>query len=631
MIGRFSNLGAYEDLLKSRDFLKVGFAGLLAMTGFLVGKYGDGYIAVSQILILVSVAINGLPIIVEAVKGLIEKRVNVDELLAIAIIACLAGGEFLTAAVVSFIMVFGALIEEAAAESARKSIKALVKVSPKRAIVIAHGSEKTVDVEEVQVGDILLVKPGEQVPVDAMVIEGSSALDESAITGEAIPVEKTVDDMVFAGTFNQNGVLQLRAEKVGQDTTLGKVIKLVSEAEAHKPETIALIDRFAKWFTPLILSCALIAWVLTGEFERAIAVLIVGCPCALILAVPTATVATIGRAAKAGILIKGGQYIENVALADTILFDKTGTLTEGNPKVDKVFPAEGVSEEELLRQAACVEQNSTHPLARAVIHAAHYAKITINAAKNLFTEIGLGVKGNVDGSIIEVGSVYLYGGIGAVPLPLQTPLHAAKNRGATPLMVYKDKEPLGFLSVSDQVRRGAGHTITSLKKLGLQKIGILSGDHDRSVNLVGKSVGIENLWSGLKPDDKLQVITEMQAQGAGVIFVGDGINDAPALAVADTGIAMGAKGTEVALETADIALMGDDISKLPFLVSLSRRMLFIIKINIAFGLVFNLIAVLASGGGFLTPIMGAVVHNIGSVLVVLSSASIGLFKEAHSK
>jgi len=627
MIGRFSNLGSYEDLLKRSDFLKVGFAGLLALAGFLIGKYADGYNVVSQLFILASVAINGLPIIVEAVKGLMEKRVNVDELLAIAIIASLAGGEFLTAAVVSFIMVFGALIEETAAESARKSIKALIKVTPKKATVIAHAWERTVDVEEVQVGDILLVKPGEQIPVDATVIEGSSSIDEAAITGEAIPVEKTVDDMVFAGTFNQNGVLKLRAEKVGQDTTLGKVIRLVSEAEAHKPETIGLIDRFAKWFTPLILGCALISWIFTGEFDRAIAVLIVGCPCALILAVPTATVATIGRAARAGILVKGGQYIERVALADTILFDKTGTLTEGNPTVDKIFPASGITEKYLLLQAACVEQNSTHPLARAVINAAHYAKITVNAAKNLFTEIGMGVKGNVDGSTIEVGSVYLYGGTGAVPLQLQEPLHAVKDRGATPLMVYKDKEALGFLSISDQIRNGAGQTIASLKKLGLKKIGILSGDHEQSVNLVGKKVGIKNLWSGLKPDDKLQVITKIQDQGAGVIFVGDGINDAPALAVADTGIAMGAKGTEVALETADIALMGDDISKLPFLVSLSRRMLFIIKINIAFGLVFNLVAVLASGGGFLTPIMGAVVHNTGSVLVVLSSASIGFFWE----
>lgn len=626
MIGRFANLGAYEDLLQSSDFLKVGFAGLLAFAGFIIGDYTT-YTVISQSFILASVAINGLPIIVEAGRGLIEKRVNVDELLAIAIIACLASGEFLSAAVVSFIMVFGALIEEAAAESARKSIQTLIKVSPKQAVVLTRGSEKTVAVEEVKPGDILLVKPGEQIPVDGVVIDGISSLDESPITGEPLPVEKAIDDPVYAGTFNQNGVLQLRAEKVGRDTTLGKVIQLVSEAEAHKPETIALIDRFAKWFTPLILTCASIAWIFTGEVDRAIAVLIVGCPCALILAVPTAIVAAIGRAARAGILVKGGQYIEKVALADTILFDKTGTLTEGNPRVDKIIPAEGITGDDLLRQAASVEYNSTHPLARAVIHAAHYAKITVTAARNLFTEIGLGVRGNVEGSVIEVGSVYLYGGISAVPAQLKPSLHAVKDRGATPLMVYRDQKPLGFLSVSDHVQKGAAQAIAKLKKLGLENIGILSGDHEKSVNLVGNSVGIENLWSGLKPDDKLRVIRNMQVQGARVIFVGDGINDAPALAAADTGIAMGAKGTEVALETADIALMGDDISKLPFLIRLSRRMLFIIKINIAFGLVFNLIAVLASGGGFLTPIMGAVVHNVGSVLVVLSSASIGFFRE----
>jgi Cd2+/Zn2+-exporting ATPase len=628
VIGRFAHLGVYEDLLKSRDFLKVGFAGLLALAGFITGRYSADYTVISKTLILASVAINGLPIIVEAGRGLIEKRVNVDELLAIAIIACLVSGEFLTAAVVSFIMVFGALIEEAAAASARKSIQSLIKVSPKQAVVLAHGQEKTVDVEDVRVGDVLLVRPGEQIPVDAVVTEGSSALDESAITGEAIPVEKTVGDMVFAGTFNQNGVLQLQARRVGQDTTLGKVIKLVSEAEAHKPETVAFIDRFAKWFTPLILSCASLAWIFTGEVDRGIAVLIVGCPCALILAVPTATVAAIGRAAKAGILVKGGQYTEEVAHADTVLFDKTGTLTEGNPMVDKIIPAEGITEEDLLRLAAGVEYNSTHPLARAVIHAAHHAKLPVNAAENLFTEIGLGVRGNMEGSVIEVGSVYLYGGIDAVPAPLQSPLHAVKDQGATPLMVYRDKKPLGFLSVSDQVRKGASQTIARLKTLGFQKIGILSGDHERSVVLVGKRVGIEMLWYGLKPDDKLQVIAKMQEQGARVVFVGDGINDAPALAVADTGIAMGAKGTEVALETADIALMGDDISRLPFLVRLGRRMLFIIKCNLAFGLIFNLVAVLASSGGFLTPIMGAVVHNIGSVLVVLSSASIGFFRES---
>lgn len=628
MIGRFTKLGVYEELLQSRDFLKVGFGASLALAGFVIGKTTfPGQESVSLALILASVAINGLPVIVGAVKGILEKRVNVDELLALAIIACLLNGEFLTAAVVSSIMVLGALIEEATAESARKSIQALIKITPKHATVCLDNETKTVLVEDVRVGDILIIKPGDQVPVDGVITEGISSLDESAITGEAMPAEKSVGAPVYAGTFNNNGLLRMRAERVGANTTLGQVIKLVSEAEAHKPKTIAFIDRFAKYFTPLILGCALLAWFFSGEFSRAVAVLIVGCPCALILAVPTATVAAIGRAARAGILVKGGQHLESVALADTILFDKTGTLTQGTPRVNEIIPAEGVAEEDLLRQAAGVECNSSHPLAQAVIKAALYAKVTIDAARDLVAEIGLGVRGSVEGNLIEVGSVYLNGGIGAIPVALQSRLQATKEQGATPLMVYRDKKALGFLSVSDQLRTSAGSTVRLLRKLGIKEIGILSGDHEKSVQLVGKKVGISRLWSDLKPDDKMRIIQEIQGGNSKVIFVGDGINDAPALAVADTGIAMGGKGTEVALETADIALMGDDIAKLPFLISLGRRMLLIIKLNIAFGLVFNLISVLAGASGLITPIVGAVIHNIGSVLVVVSSASIGFFKD----
>lgn len=628
MIGRFARLGVYHELMQHQDFLKVGIGALLALVGYLFGRQGgEGWEWVSRGLILASVAINGLPVVIGAVRGIIEKRVNVDELLALAIIACLVGDEWLTAAVVSTIMVLGALIEEATAESARKSIQSLIKVTPKTATVLDGENQITVAVEEVAVGSLLLVKPGEQIPVDGVIREGLSAVDESAITGESLPKEKGPGDQVYAGSLNHNGVLRMEAERIGENTTLGQVIRLVAEAEVHKPRSIAFIDRFAKYFTPLILTCALAAWLFTGEFSRAVAVLIVGCPCALILAVPTATVAAIGRAARAGVLIKGGQHLEGVALADTILFDKTGTLTEGNPRVEKIFPAEGVGGEDLLNSAAAVECNSTHPLARAVLQAAHYAKLSVAAARDLFTEIGLGVRGSVGGQLVEVGSVDLYGGLAAVPAGLRTPLEAERERGATPLLVYRDRHPLGFLSVSDRVRGGAANTIEALKRLGFGEIGILSGDHFRSVQLVGGSVGIDRLWHGLKPEDKLRAISELQGRGRRVIFVGDGINDAPALAVADVGIAMGARGTEVALETADIALMGDDIGRLPFLVSLGRHMLLIIKINIAFGLFFNLVSVLAGASGLISPIIGAVVHNIGSVLVVLSSASIGIYQQ----
>jgi Cd2+/Zn2+-exporting ATPase len=624
MIGRFANPGAYQELFNIRAVMRVLSGGLLALLGFLWEKISGAPSGFSTILILSSVGINGIPIIRGAITGILQKKVNVDELVSLAIVASLIAGEYLSAAVVSFVMVLGALIEEATGESARRAIRSLIKISPRDATVVGEGEERLKPISEIKAGDILLVKPGERIPVDAVIVEGKAAVDESSITGEPIPKEKTVDDAVYAGTLNQNGVIKLKATRVGEDTTLGKVIQLVTEAEAHHPESVALIDRYAQWFTPAILLCAAVTWGITQDLSRAVTVLIVGCPCALILAAPTAIVATISRAAKSGILIKGGRYIENAAYAGTVLFDKTGTLTKGDPRVDEIFTTEGYDADYVLQQAACVEQNSTHPLARAVLKAAYYARVTLGVAENLMTEIGLGVKGCVGDRSIEVGSAYMAGGAIAIPQNLQQPYKEIKAKGATPLVVYQDRRSIGIISVSDHVRATAGETIDELKKLKIPRVGILSGDHEKSVQRVAQAVGATEVWFGLKPGDKLQVINDLRSSDANekIMFVGDGINDAPALAAADVGIAMGAKGTEVALETADIALMHDDISKLPFLIKIGRRMVTTIKWNIFFGLAFNLVAVLAGGSGLLTPIMGAVVHNIGSVLVVLSSASI---------
>ena len=628
MIGRFSNLGSYRELLNLKDFIRLAVGGLFALMGFMLDQGREAHSTLGLILILGSVVINGVPIISGAVAGLLKKKVNVDELVSLAIIASLLAGEYLSAAVVSFVMVFGSLIEEATGESARKAIHALIKISPQNATVISDGKEIETPVSQIREGEILLVKPGERIPVDALIMEGLTAIDESSITGEPIPVERTIGDEVFSGTLNQNGVIKIKVTRVGEDTTLGKVISLVTEAESHHPESVALIDRYAKWFTPFILACAGIAWVVTGELDRAITVLIVGCPCALILATPTAIVAAISRAAKSGILVKGGQYIEDAAYADMVLFDKTGTLTEGDPRVDDIVARDGFNAQHVLRQAACVEKDSTHPLARAVLKAAHYAKVTIQSAENLITEIGLGVKGCVEGCTIEVGSAYLGGGTITLPGPLKQSVNQIKENGATPLVVYQDNQSIGVLSVSDHVRKGANETVSQLKNLGVRRIGVLSGDHEKSVKRVADAVGCTDSWANLKPQEKMQIIEDLKPSRKSdkIIFVGDGINDAPAIAAADIGIAMGAKGTEVALETADVALMHDDITKVPFLMELGKRTVFIIKWNIVFGLAFNLVAVIASGSGWLTPIMGAVVHNIGSVLVVLCSASIVFFK-----
>ena len=629
MIGRFSRLGVYRELLRTWDFYRIALAGLLALASHLLDR-GSGASTVGTTLAVASVAINGGPIIWGALKGLLERRVNVDELVSIAIIASLLGGEFLTAAVVSFVMVFGALIEEATSNSARKAVATLVGIAPDKANVMRENVVVEVRIEDVRVGDRVLVKAGERPPVDGAIAKGMTSVDESSMTGEAIPVERTVGDEVFAGTLNQNGVIEIVATKVGEDTTLGKIIKLVAEAEEQRPETVRAMDRYARWFTPTILAAAGIAWLVTGQVDRAITVLIVGCPCALILAAPTAVIATIGRAARAGILVKGGVFLETVGRAHAVLFDKTGTLTQGQPSVDEIVAAEGVDRDLVLERAASVEQNSTHPLARAVLMAAEQAGIKLIEAEDMVTEIGLGVRAKVNGTRIEVGSVYLGGGSIAIPVSLREPLERIKERGATPLIVFEDQKPIGILGVSDQIRPAARDTISRLRALGVQRTGVVSGDHEQAVRLVSEAVGLTDSWAELKPQDKTEVVRDLQSGDAVVVFVGDGINDAPALATADVGIAMGAAGTDVALETADIALMHDDIAKIPFLIHLGRRMLTVIKWNIAFGLVFNALAVLASGGGYLTPIMGAIVHNVGSVLVVISSATMAFVRDRRA-
>ena len=629
MIGRFTKLGVYEELFRLRDFYIALSAGVLALASFMIDPGHQDPSKLGMSLAIVSVTINGLPIIWGAVKGLMNRQVNVDELVNLAIIASMIQGEFLAAAVVSFVMTFGALIEQVTSESARKAIKSLIEISPQTAIVLIDEDQRVVPIEQVKVGNRVLIKPGERIPVDGTILSGVSAVDESAMTGEPLPVEKQLGDSVLAGTLNHNGVIEVNVNQVGQDTTLGKVINLVSEAERHRPESVRLIDQYARWFTPTILACAGLAWWITGDVNRAVAVLIVGCPCALILAAPTATVASLGRAAKAGILVKGGQFLEKVASVQAVLFDKTGTLTLGEPSVEEIACIPGMDKKELLSCAASAEQNCTHPLARAVLKAAHYAKVVVRKAENAFHEIGLGVRATVDGSLVEIGSPAVSGGEAVLPLPLQQCLEDLLNRGSTPLVVFRDSSPVGLLSVSDQIRPTAIQAVAEFKELGIDRLAILSGDHEKSVHRVADLIGIFEVYAELKPQDKLEIIRGFQAKELPVLFVGDGINDAPALASADVGVAMGKAGTDVALETADIALTHDDVSRLPWLIRLSRRMLTIIKFNIAFGLAFNAVAVITSGMGLLTPIMAAIAHNIGSVLVVMLSASLVFFPETH--
>ncbi len=624
MIGRFSRKDVSAELLRRSDFQRTIIAGLFALAAFLAAGRPGLPSVTADLLALISVGLNGVPIIVGAVKGLLRKRVNVDELVGLAIVACLIQGEYLSAAVVGFVMTLGALLEEATSESARKAVRTLVNLSPPNAWVMIDGEFKETPVERIRKGDRLLLKPGERISVDAVVMEGISAVDESALTGESVPVEKHAGDSLRAGTLNLNGVLEAEAAKVGEDTTLAKVIRLVADAEQYRPQSVRMIDRYARWFTPTIIGCAAAAWWLSGEAQRAVTVLIVGCPCALILAAPTATVAAVGRAARKGVLIKGGRYLEKAAAVRAVLFDKTGTLTKGRPKVEEMHCAEGCGVDELLSLAAAAERHCTHPLAGAVIKAAHYARVAVVKAEQVFNEIGLGVRACVGGSSVEVCGV-TGGGLSSLPVPLRRYAEILQDRGVTPLAVFRDRCALGVMGISDEIRQEAPAAVQGLRDLGISRLAMLSGDHENSARRVAASVGIPGVWASLKPEGKLEVIRNIQAENLPVLFVGDGINDGPALAVADVGVAMGARGTDVALETADVVLARDDLSMLPFLIRLGKRMNLVIRFNLVFGLLFNAGSVLAGGWGLLTPVGAALLHNVGSILVVLSSASLAFF------
>jgi len=626
MIGRFSELGVYKELMSNRELGVCLAGGALALAAGIWEWTGSTPAVVASIIALASVAVNGLPIIRGAVKGVLARRINVDELVALALIASILQGEFLSAATISFIMVIGELAEEILSDSSRKSIQALASMTPEQATLLDGDAQRVVPAADVRAGDRLLVKPGERAPVDGTILRGASAVDESAITGESLPKEKGPGDPLLAGTMNHSGVLEIEAVRVGEDTTMGRVAQLVAEAENESPGAARLVDRYAAWFTPTVLLIAAAAWVWTGALDRAVAVLVAGCPCSLLMAAPTAAVAAVARAAKSGILIKGGRRLEQAATVDTVLFDKTGTLTLGEPRVDAVHAGQGLDDEQILTWAASAERDSTHPLAKAVLKAAHYAKITVRRAEDMISEAGLGVRAMLDGSRIEVGAAALAEGAGALPADLQRFLDGAKERGATPIVVWRDSKPVGVLSVSDKVREQSKAAIEALKSTGVRRVGVVSGDHERSARLVADQLGMDDTWAELKPEGKLRVIEKLQAQGRRIMFVGDGVNDAPALAKADVGVAMGAAGTDVALETSDIALVYDDIAKLPFVLRLSRRMLALIKWNIALGLGVNAIAVFGGAEGVLSPIVASLFHNIGAILVILSSASLLFFE-----
>lgn len=611
MIGRHADLSIYRELFRSEDFVKASLGAFLIPLSFILPKMQvvpSIDLSLLDIALLLSIAVNGLPIIVEAGRGILNKEINVDELVSIAIIACMINGNYLEGAVVSAIMIFGALVEEAVSDSARNSIRKLMAITPKTTTIEKDCKEFEIDIKNVRIGDIVIIRAGDTIAVDGTVTEGSTAVDESSITGESIPVQKKVGGQVFAGTLCTNGFIKIKADRVGRDSTIGRIIQLIEGAEQQKTRSGKIVDTYAAWFTPVILFAAVFTYFITWDVTRAITVLIVGCPCSFLLASPVTTVAAIGRAAKSGIVVKGGKYLENIADSRGFFFDKTGTITNGEPEIVAIISAEGVTDNEVLAMAAALEKGSLHPLGAAIGKKAEELQLDYARAEDIRTEAGQGISGIVEGQHIKIVTS-----------------RTLDDNGYTNIDIVVDSRVFGSISLIDRPRAKAEATIKAIRELGIEKIAIISGDQNSPVRTTAESVGIKEYYASQKPAEKLERI-EAYTEGLSV-YIGDGINDAPALKAADTGIAMGTRGADVALETADIVLMNDRLDQLPFLIQLSRKMSRTIQINIWLSCSINCIAVIAGATGLLTPIWGAVTHNMGSILVVALAASIGFTKE----
>jgi Cd2+/Zn2+-exporting ATPase len=614
MIGRHGEPQPYGELFRSRKMLKcLGGALLIPLACLLKGvplppipsfSLGDA-------LFLVSIALNGLPIAAAAGKGLLAREINVDELVSIALVACLLTGNYAEGAIVSAIMVFGALLEEVVSDKARNSIRALVAATPDTAVVERDGTETAIEVRKVKRGDVLVIRAGDAIPVDGTIVEGAASVNEASITGESIPADRMPGDAMYAGTACVDGFVRMRADRVGEDSAMGRIIRMVEAAERQKTDSGKIVDQYAAWFTPVILAVAAVTWLVTGDVIRSITVLIVGCPCAFLLASPVATVAAIGRAAKSGILVKGGKYLENVAVASAFFFDKTGTLTRGQPEVVEIRTFDGHLEKELIRLAAAVEKGSLHPLGAAIVKKAESMRLELPPATEIHAEVGRGISGRVREKRVEIVSSRTDGG-----------------NACTTVDVLLDGKLAGTISLLDQARETAAKTMRALREEGVGDLVIISGDRPPAVRKIAGEIGVTQFFAAQKPDEKLARISAY-AKGKAV-YVGDGINDTPALKAASTGIAMGMRGVDAALETADIVLMNDRLDQLPFLIRLGRRMSRTIRAGILLSFVINLAALAASALGLLTPILGAITHNVGSILVVSLAASLRFTGDADS-
>ena len=601
-----------------RSLIFLGLSGVTLGLSWIFGWIGLG-LTLPTALAVVSLILGGYPIVKSAVQTLLIPDLNVDTLVSIAAISATAVGAYREAATVIFIMLLGEFLEGVTVGKTRKAIASLIQLSPKTAWVRREDKEVQVPIEDVKPREVVIVRPGERIPVDGKIISGCGSVNQSTLTGESIPIEKEAGDKVYCGTFNESGSCEIEATQVAEDTKLAQIKRLILEAQAEKSPTQRMMDRFSRYFIPAIILVALVTFLVTGEIIRGITILIVACPCALVLGTPTAVVAAIGNAARQGILIKGGAYLEQMGRLKTLLMDKTGTLTHGRPKVVEISPIDGMDEKEVLYWAAIAEKRSEHPLARAITEKAEELGLNIPHPQSFENFRGKGVKVQWDSRMIIVGSSEMMKSEGVqIPESTQGLFESKQSEGMTSLLITLDRRLLGIISIADTLREGAKEAIDKIRKQGVSEIWMLTGDSVLVADRIGRELGIR-YEAKLLPEEKVLRVKEWKKQGQVVAMVGDGVNDAPALAAADIGIAMGAVGTDVAIETADIALMTDDLEKIPTVIRLSRKALRVIKENLIFALVFNTVLVILSAQGWVTMILGAVMHQASSLLVIFSS------------
>ncbi len=582
---------------------------------------------IGQLLAMFGAILLGLPIIIHALKSMFRKEMHMDELVAIAIVAAFATGEYITAGIISFFMLVGELVETRTALGARASIESLIKLTPTQAsLLLTDGSEDEVTVSSLKPGDIIRVRPGDNIAADGEVKEGLSSVNEATITGESLPVDKVPGMQVFAGTTNLTGALDIVVTKAGGDTTLGKVQSLIIQAEETKIPIMRIIDRYIRWYMPTILMIAGIIWFFTGEIDRSIAALVVSCPCALILATPTAMVAALSAAARLGILIKNIAHLEIAGKMTAIVFDKTGTLTTGRLYVTKLTPADGVEPSELLTAAASAELMSKHPAARALQELAKEANLTLPASNGFKETPGKGVTATVDSEVIMVGRDSFLKEHNIDVSNVDDPaLH--EDQGFSTLYIARDSSCIGWIGLQDKTRPEARHAVKELLEMGLKRLTMLTGDRREVANRVAAELGCTDFKAHCLPQDKLAIVEQLKHDGHTVTVVGDGINDAPALAAGDLGIAMGAAGSDVAINSASIALMSDDLTRLPFLIKLSRKTRGVINQNLLFGILFIVLGVAAAAAAWLPPMIAAMLHFGGSLVVIFNSARLVRFGE----